>query len=285
MESGIGSIKIETVTVIQVACPTTDSSGLPLDPVTVAIIPGVAAKDGAPITPVVVAGFFKDVDISQGAPKLSADPAALPPGIIFDPASGTFSGTPTKDASQGHTGSDPAGTYKVPVTATDIAGAKVTTYVTFTITNPAPIAQNDLVTTAENTPLTGSVFADNGNGPDLGGPLGDSDRITVGGVVTGTASPVDGVGLNIPVAGSAGGSFTVKPDGSYAFDPGTAFDDLSPGETRTTTVTYKISDGQGGTATAALIVTVLGANDAPVVIDPATGKPPVDPVKIGRAHV
>lgn len=31
-ESNIGSVKVESVTVIQVACPTTDSSGLPLDP-------------------------------------------------------------------------------------------------------------------------------------------------------------------------------------------------------------------------------------------------------------
>lgn len=31
-ESGIGSIKVQAVTVIQVGCPTADSDGLPLDP-------------------------------------------------------------------------------------------------------------------------------------------------------------------------------------------------------------------------------------------------------------
>ena len=32
LESSIGSVKVESVTVIQVACPTTDSSGLTFDP-------------------------------------------------------------------------------------------------------------------------------------------------------------------------------------------------------------------------------------------------------------
>ena len=252
-------------------------TGLPLDPSTAAIIPGIAAQDGAPIAPVSVAGFFADVDTSQGAPALTVDTSTLPPGITFNAATGTFEGTPSKNASQGSTPGQAAGTYKVPITATDATGASVTTFVTFTIGNPVPIAQNDAVTTAENAPLTGSVFADNGNGQDLGGPLGDSDAIVVGGVITGSAAPVAGVGLAIPVAGDNGGTFVVEPNGNYAFNPGTAFDDLAPGETRSTTVTYMISDGNGGTAVAALTVTVTGTNDAPVVIDPATGLPAVDP--------
>ena len=32
LESSIGSVKVESVAVIQVACPTSDSSGLPIDP-------------------------------------------------------------------------------------------------------------------------------------------------------------------------------------------------------------------------------------------------------------
>ena len=47
--------------------------------------------------------------------------------------------------------------------------------------------------------------------------------------------------------------------------------------TRTTTVSYMIGDGNGGAAVASLTVTVSGTNDAPVVVDPATGLPAVDP--------
>ena len=268
-------VVIDPATGLAAIDPTT---GQPLDPATAAIIPGVSAQDGSPMTPLSVSGFFQDVDTSQGPPALSVDTQALPPGITFNPVTGTFEGTPTHDASQGSTPGRPSGTYKVPVTATDPTGASVTTFVTFTIGNPAPIARNDAVTTAENAPLSGNVFADNGNGPDLGGPLGDTDAILVGGVITGTATPVAGIGLATPVAGDHGGTFVVQPNGAYAFNPGTAFDDLAPGETRITTVTYMIDDGNGGTATAAFSVTVTGTNDAPVVIDPATGLPPVDPV-------
>jgi large repetitive protein len=38
------------------------------------------------------------------------------------------------------------------------------------------------------------------------------------------------------------------------------------GETATTTVSYTISDGQGGTDTATITVTVTGVNDAPEVV-------------------
>ena len=47
-----------------------------------------------------------------------------------------------------------------------------------------------------------------------------------------------------------------------------AFDDLAAGETRTSAVSYHLSDGQGSTSTATLTVTVTGVNDAPVVATP-----------------
>ncbi len=65
------------------------------------------------------------------------------------------------------------------------------------------------------------------------------------------------------VSGSNGGQFTVNADGSYDFDPNGDFNDLAAGETRSTSITYRISDGNGGTDTATLTVTVTGTNDAP----------------------
>jgi large repetitive protein len=60
------------------------------------------------------------------------------------------------------------------------------------------------------------------------------------------------------VAGSTGGLFTVNSDGTVTFDPNGEFEDLAVGETATTTVSYTISDGQGGTDTATITVTVTG---------------------------
>ena len=80
---------------------------------------------------------------------------------------------------------------------------------------------------------------------------------------------------------------TLNADGSYTFVPGTAYNGLDAGETATETIIYTVTDGNGGTATAMLVITITGANDAPVVIDPAnpgtpdrTRSPATDPLNI-----
>jgi len=166
---------------------------------------------------------------------------------------GTISGTPDSDASQG--GPTANGIYSVTVTATDPSGASVDQVFTFTIGNPAPDATDDGFTAAADASLA-VVGAALGNDVDP-----DGDALTV--------SAVNGVAGNVgtPVAGSTGGLFTVNADGTVSFDPNGEFDALPPGDTATTTVTYTISDGQGGTDTATITVTVTGVNDAPVAIN------------------
>src|SRR6056297_1337419 len=66
----------------------------------------------------------------------------------------------------------------------------------------------------------------------------------------------------ITVNGSNGGQFTIDSDGSYDFDPNGDFDTLGLGDSETTSVTYTVSDGEGGTDTADLVITVgrMGVN-------------------------
>src|SRR6056297_383782 len=66
----------------------------------------------------------------------------------------------------------------------------------------------------------------------------------------------------ITVDGSNGGQFTIDSDGSYDFDPNGDFDTLGLGDSETTSVTYTVSDGEGGTDTADLVITVgrMGVN-------------------------
>ncbi|OLO06292.1 hypothetical protein BTW08_18355, partial [Salinicola sp. MH3R3-1] len=87
-----------------------------------------------------------------------------------------------------------------------------------------------------------------------------------GGILS--VSAVNGVTGSVgqAIAGSNGGTFTLNADGSYSFNPGTAFDRLAAGQTDTTKVSYTVSDGQGGTVTSTLTVTVTGTNDAPVAV-------------------
>ena len=191
-----------------------------------------------------VTSHFSDPDAGD---VLTYSATGLPPGLSIN-AAGVITGTIDHSASL-------TGPYAVTVTATDILGLTTSQSFTWTVSNPAPVANNDAVATLENTAASGSVFANNGSGVDSDP---DGDAFTV--------AAVNGLAGNVgaSVAGSTGGAFTINSDGSYAFNPGTAFDNLAAGQTRTTTVSYTISDGEGGTSIATVTVTVTGVNDNPV---------------------
>ena len=192
----------------------------PLDPDHV--IPLVSGVDGTPITPINVTSYFGDID--GDILTLSIDVTTLPPGIVFDPTTGTFAGTPSPDASQGGPASD--GTYAVVITAVDGNGGVVTTTITFHFDNPPPIAGNDFAVTNPDTPITINVL---GNDRDGG---------------------LDGDALTVTAATSPNGSVTINGDGTLTFEP-------APGFAGVATITYVISDGQGGTATATVTVLVI----------------------------
>lgn len=64
------------------------------------------------------------------------------------------------------------------------------------------------------------------------------------------------------------GSVSNNGDGSFNFDPGTAFQDLAEGESRSVSFSYLVDDGSGAnnasSETATVTVTVTGVNDQPV---------------------
>ena len=145
---------------------------------------------------------------------------------------------------------------KITYTATDPSGVQVTQTLTVTVTgtNDAPVAVADTGTTDEDT----SVTLDNVLGNDT-----DVDDTVL------TVSQVGDVAGNVgtPVAGDAGGLFTISEDGTASFDPNGAFDALAPGDTANTTVTYTITDPDGLTSTTSVTVTVTGVNDGPVAVN------------------
>ncbi len=186
-----------------------------------------------------VAGNFSDPNASD---VLTFAASGLPSGLSINATTGLISGTIANNASI-------SGPYSVTITATDNHGASTSQSFTWTVTNPAPTATNDSRTTAENSTASGNVLT-NDSDPD-------NDVLTV--------ASVNGSGTNVgnSVTGTNGGSFTINSNGNYTFNPGTAFDDLAVGQTRTTSVTYLATDSQGGTSSAVLVVTVVGTNDAP----------------------
>ncbi len=252
------------------------ATGQPVDP-TASTLPPVSAVDGAPLTPLSVGSFFRDLDTSQGAPALSVDMAALPQGIVFDPTMGTFSGTLAADASQGGNVPGQPGVYRVNVTATDPLGASVTTVIVFTVGNPPPVAVADVDSLSEDTPaLIGTVLANDREGGTDGDPL----------TVVSATQNGQPIGVGQPFVTAGGGLLTLHADGSYTFTPGTAYNGLAVGAVATETIAYTIADGNGGFASATLTITIVGANDGPVVIDPSNPgtpenpRPAVDPLRV-----
>ena len=113
-------------------------------------------------------------------------------------------------------------------------------------TNDRPVAEPVSVTTAieDNGSVTGSFSASD---------LDASDTHTFN-LLT---SPQDGTVIN-------------NHDGTFRFDPGNGFQDLSLGETRQVTFTYEAIDSSGEANAASSIgtvtVTVTGANDGPTAV-------------------
>ena len=137
-------------------------------------------------------------------------------------------------------------------------GGTDTATITVTVSgvNDAPVATDDAftgVTENDSSAVIGNALtADNGSGIDSD-PDGDTLTVTA----------------QTGVAGSNGGLFSIDAAGVVTFDPNGNFEDLAVGATRDTTLTYQISDGNGGTDTATITVTVSGVNDAPVATDDA----------------
>jgi len=142
-------------------------------------------------------------------------------------------------------------------TVSDGNGGTDSASVTVTITgaNDGPTAVSDSVSAAEDGPSsTGNVLS-NDTDPDV------SDVLSVVNV-NGSAS---NVGSSITLG--SGAQLTLNSDGSYDYDANGAFEDLAAGETTADSFGYVISDGNGGTDSASVTVTITGANDAPTAND------------------
>ncbi len=152
----------------------------------------------------------------------------MPSWLDFNPATGTFSGTPT----EGSTG----GTVKV--TAKDAGGLSVTdTFViNYTAVNDAPVAGNDSYTVDEDTTLTVSAPGLLGNDSDSDGP-----SLTLN---------------TVPVAVPAHGTLTLNANGSFTYVPATNF-------YGTDTFKYSVTDGTLS-STGTVTITINSVNDNPV---------------------
>ena len=113
--------------------------------------------------------------------------------------------------------------------------------------NQDPVAGNDTAETDEDESVTINVL-DNDTDPD-GDPL------------------------TVTSATSTNGTVTINPDGTLTFTP-------APDYNGPATITYTVEDGNGGSSTATVDVTVNPVNDAPVAEDDTAATDPSTPVDI-----
>ncbi|HEX2254764.1 MAG TPA: IPTL-CTERM sorting domain-containing protein [Thermoanaerobaculia bacterium] len=131
-----------------------------------------------------------------------------------------------------------------------------TTTVTITITpvNDCPTAVADAAATDEDTAIAGSVV---GNDSDS-----ESDPLVV------TAVNGSGANVGVPIALTGGGLVTINADGTFSFDPNSAYEGLGTGQMAVESVNYTIDDQDSGAdpcaSTATLTITITGVNDAPL---------------------
>jgi len=117
--------------------------------------------------------------------------------------------------------------------------------VTINGANDAPVAMDDSGTTDEDSSFTTVNVLANDTDVDAGDVLSVSNLDTTGTV----------------------GLVTDNGDGTFSYNPNGQFESLAAGETATDSFSYTVSDGNGGTDTATVSVTINGVNDAPVAMD------------------
>ena len=141
----------------------------------------------------------------------------------------------------------------------DAAGATSTSALTITIqgANDAPVAQNDSGSATEAGVAAGQTATGNVLANDTDADAGDTKTVTT------------------PTGGLAGahGTLALNADGTYTYavnDADAAVNALRlPGDTLTDTFNYTVSDKAGAASSAALTITIHGANDAPVAVSDA----------------
>ena len=77
--------------------------------------------------------------------------------------------------------------------------------------------------------------------------------------------------VGVPTVLPSGALLTLNADGSFVYDSNGAFESLDAGDTGNDSFTYTVDDGNGGTDTGTVSVSVTGADDASVISGTVTG--------------
>ena len=212
----------------------------------------VAATIGEDATPASVGGdLLSDASDADGdtLTVTNAGTVTLNYGTLVVQANGSYSYTlDNTNPAVGALNSGQSLTDTFSYTISDGRGGTASATLTITITgttdNVAPIARNDIASIKEDTvpnPITGNLLTNDSDA--------DADPLAVTTIGT----------MNLGY-----GVLVVQANGSYSYtldNTNPAVNALNNGQSLTDAFTYTISDGQGGTASATLTITINGTTD------------------------
>ncbi|MBN3051166.1 tandem-95 repeat protein, partial [Pectobacterium brasiliense] len=207
-------------------------------PVVATPIPAQSVVQDSGFNFIVPAGTFTDPDGDTLTLSATlADGSPLPSWITFNPATGTFSGTP---------GNGDVGSLSIRVTATDGSNASVYTDFSLTVTNV-----NDAPVVA--TPIPAQSVAQDGS-LNFSVPAGTFTEPDVGDTLTLSATLADGSPLPSWITfNPATGTFSGTPDN---------------GDVGSLSIRVTATDGSNASVYTDFSLTVTNVNDAPVVATP-----------------
>ena len=224
--------------------PVDDASVLAADQKTVAedqVATGnVLANDSDVDTALTVSGFTVG-----GTSYTAGQTATLAGGTLTVGSNGDYTFTPNANWN----GTVPQVSY------TTNTGSTSTLEIIVTAQNDAPVDGNESNTVTEDVTLTvtnGAIGDLLNNATDV-----DGNSLSITGYTIAGMNGTQAVGSAVSIAGV--GSLTINANGSYSFVPAANYTGAIP------VITYTVSDGQGGTDTSTLTLTINPVNDVPVL--------------------
>jgi VCBS repeat-containing protein len=189
---------------------------------------------------------------------------------------GSFSvnaaGAWTYTASTAHNEFVAGTTYTDTFNVTSADGTTTTVRVNILGTNEAPVAGNDIGAVIAGATLTqtaaNGVILSGGNAAGRDTDV-DGGTLTVVQAVVGTGTPTTAVTAGGTSFAGVYGDLLLRADGSYTYVANRA-GAVATGSGVTDVFTYRVSDGQGGTANATITVVVAGQADTLVATTPTT---------------
>ena len=202
-------------------------------------------EDSTVTTADLIAAYGSDSDVSDTLTVDSIDTSSTT-GQVTDHGDGTFTYDPNGQFEYLAVGESTTDSFDY--TISDGNGGSSTATITITINgaNDVPSAVDDSETTDEDSSVTTiDLVAANDSDIDT------TDVLNVSSIDTSSTT----------------GQVTNNGDGTFTYDPNGQFEYLAVGESTTDSFDYTISDGNGGSSTATITITINGANDVPSAVD------------------